>query len=144
MKRKTIYFICPKNSTRTQMAEGFAKKYLEINEWNVRSGGTEQTDLNQMAVKVMAEEGVDIGNQTTDLIDLEMLEYSDIVITLCSGVSQRYLEVNDGIRKEHWSFEDPTLAQGTEEEQLEVFRRVRDAIASRIKEFAEVESQYFN
>lgn len=139
MKSKMIYFLCTGNSARSQMAEGFAKEYLDIDQWIVQSAGLEQHGLNQLAVKAMAEIGIEIGNQTSDLIDLEVLNHSDLAVTLCDDARSRCPVTPPEVRREHWGFEDPALAEGTEEEKLEVFRQVRDAIGARIKEFAEVE-----
>ncbi len=134
-----IYFLGTGNSARSQIAEGFAKEYLNIDQWIVRSAGLEQHGLNQLAVKAMAEIGIEIGNQTSDLIDLEVLNHSDLAVTLSDDARSHYPVTPPEVRREHWGFEDPALAEGTEEEKLEVFRQVRDAIGARIKEFAEVE-----
>lgn len=139
MKRKTIYFLCTGNSARSQMAEGFAKEYLDIDKWTVRSGGIEQHGLNPLAIQVMSEIGIEIGNQTSDLMDLEVLNHSDLAVTLCGDARERCPITPPEVRREHWGFEDPARAEGTEEEKLEVFRRVRDAIGVRVKEFAEIE-----
>lgn len=139
MKRKTIYFLCTGNSARSQMAEGFAKEYLDVDEWNVRSGGIEQHGLNQLAVEAMAELDIDIGNQTSELMDLEVLNHSELAVTLCGDARDRCPVTPPEVRLEHWGFEDPALAEGSKEEKMEVFRRVRDAIEHRIQEFAEIE-----
>ena len=70
MSKKTLYFLCTGNSCRSQMAEGWAKKYLN-DEWEVHSAGIEAHELNLNAVKAMNEVGVDISNQTSDIIDPE-------------------------------------------------------------------------
>ena len=67
---KKIYFLCTGNSCRSQIAEGFAKKYLD-DSWEIRSAGVETHGLNPRAVAVMEESGIDISNQTSDLIDLD-------------------------------------------------------------------------
>ena len=73
MSKKTIYFLCTGNSCRSQMAEGWAKKYLS-DEWEVRSAGIEAHGLNPNAVKAMNEAGIDISNQTSDIIDPEIFK----------------------------------------------------------------------
>ncbi|MED4420510.1 arsenate reductase, partial [Schinkia azotoformans] len=70
--KKTIYFLCTGNSCRSQMAEGWAKKYLG-DEWDVKSAGIEAHGLNQNAVKAMKEVGVDISTQTSDIINPDIL-----------------------------------------------------------------------
>ena len=67
MSKKSIYFLCTGNSCRSQMAEGWAKKYLN-NEWEVQSAGIEAHGLNSNAVKAKKEVGLDISNQTSDII----------------------------------------------------------------------------
>ncbi len=80
--KKTIYFLCTGNSCRSQMAEGWAKKHLG-DEWEVKSAGLEAHGLNPNAVRVMKEAGIDISNQTSDVIDPEILNNADLVVTLC-------------------------------------------------------------
>ncbi len=82
MSKKTIYFLCTGNSCRSQMAEGWAKKHLG-DEWNVYSAGIEAHGLNPNAVKAMREAGIDISEQTSDIIDPDILHNADLVITLC-------------------------------------------------------------
>src|SRR5699024_7068919 len=72
MAKKTIYFLCTGNSCRSQMAEGWAKKYLG-DDWEVRSAGIEVHGLNPNAVKAMKEVGVDISSQKSEIIDTDYL-----------------------------------------------------------------------
>lgn len=136
MKRKKIIcFLCTGNSCRSQMAEGFGKKYLG-ERFDVYSAGLEAHGLNPKAVKVMAEKGIDISNQTSDPIDPELLQKADYVITLCGDAHERCPVTPLYVKRDHWGFDDPAKAQGTEEEVWEVFRRVRDQIEARIKRFS--------
>ncbi|AHF06263.1 arsenate reductase (thioredoxin) [Desulfitobacterium metallireducens] len=135
MNKKTIYFICTGNSCRSQIGEGFGKKYLD-HEYNVYSAGIEAHGLNPLAVKVMAEVGVDISGQTSDVINLEQLNQADYVITLCGDAHDRCPMTPPHVKRDHWGFEDPARAEGSDEERLQVFRRVRDEIEERIKQFA--------
>lgn len=136
MPKKSIYFLCTGNSCRSQMAEGWAKKYLGP-EWEVRSAGIEAHGLNAKAVKAMAEVGIDISNQTSDIIDNEYLNQATIAVTLCGDAKDRCPVTPPQVKREHWGFEDPAKATGTEDEIWIVFRRVRDEIGDRIKHFAE-------
>lgn len=135
MSSKTIYFICTGNSCRSQIAEGFGKKYLG-KQHSVYSAGVEAHGLNPWAVKVMAEVGVDISEQTSDVIDPALLNHADYVITLCGDAHDRCPMTPPHVKRDHWGFEDPARAEGSEEERLNVFRRVRDEIEERIKRFA--------
>jgi arsenate reductase len=136
MDKKIIYFLCTGNSCRSQMAEGFGKKYLG-DRIDVYSAGIEAHGLNPKAVKVMAEKGIDISNQTSDIIDPELLNKADYVITLCGDANDKCPMTPPHVHRDHWGFEDPAKAQGTEEEVWEVFRRIRDQIEERIRRFAE-------
>ncbi|MGJ9459101.1 arsenate reductase (thioredoxin) [Oceanobacillus sp. CF4.6] len=136
MNKKTIYFLCTGNSCRSQMAEGWAKKYLG-DEWSVRSAGIEAHGLNPNAVKAMNEAGVDISNQKSEKIDTEFLDHATLAVTLCGDAADRCPMTPPQVKREHWGFDDPAKAEGTEEEVWKVFQRVRDEIGDRIKRFAE-------
>ncbi|MFI2855714.1 arsenate reductase (thioredoxin) [Paenibacillus sp. JSM ZJ436] len=135
MDKKTLYFLCTGNSCRSQMAEGWAKKHLG-EEWNVYSAGIEAHGLNPNAVKAMAEVGIDISNQTSDIIDMDLLNRADFVVTLCGDAADKCPMTPPHVRREHWGFDDPAKALGNEEEKWAVFQRVRDQIGSRIQQFA--------
>lgn len=136
MSKKTIYFLCTGNSCRSQMAEGFGKHYLS-DEWEVYSAGIEAHGLNPNAVKAMNEVGIDISDQTSDLIHVDMLNNADFVVTLCGDAADKCPLTPAHVKRDHWGFDDPAKAEGTEEERWMVFQRVRDEIGTRIKKFAE-------
>ena len=135
-KTKTIYFLCTGNSCRSQMAEGWAKQIFG-DQWEVKSAGIEAHGLNPKAVKAMKEAGVDISNQTSDIIDSEILEKSDLVVTLCGDAADKCPVTPPHVKRDHWGFDDPAKATGTEEEKWNTFTRVRDEIRDRIKQFSE-------
>ncbi len=118
------------------MAEGFAKKYLG-NKYDVLSAGIEAHGLNTNAIKAMEEVGVDISNQTSDIIDFEILNKADYVVTLCGDANDNCPMTPSHVQREYWGFDDPARAKGTPKEKWVVFQRVRDEIESKIKEFAE-------
>ncbi|GAK12464.1 arsenate reductase (thioredoxin) [Geomicrobium sp. JCM 19039] len=134
--KKTIYFLCTGNSCRSQMAEGFAKQYLQEG-WNVYSAGIEAHGLNPNAVKAMKEVGIDISGQTSDIIDAKLLNKADLVVTLCGDAADRCPVTPPHVKREHWGFDDPAKAEGTKEEQWAVFKRVRDEIRGSIEHFSE-------
>ncbi len=136
MSKKTLYFLCTGNSCRSQIAEGWGKVYLN-EEWNIYSAGIEAHGLNPNAVKAMSEVGIDISNQTSDIIDLDILNHADFVVTLCGDAADKCPITPPHVRREHWGFEDPAKTQGTEAEKWAFFQRVRDEIGDRIKYFAE-------
>ena len=118
------------------MAEGWAKQHLG-DDWNVYSAGIEAHGLNPNAVKAMNEVGIDISKQTSDVIDPALLNQADLVVTLCGDAADRCPVTPPHVRREHWGFDDPAKAQGTDEEKWAVFQRVRDQIGERIQTFAE-------
>ncbi|WP_035100516.1 arsenate reductase (thioredoxin) [Aneurinibacillus terranovensis] len=134
--RKIIYFLCTGNSCRSQMAEGFGKRYLG-DEYDVYSAGIEAHGLNPNAVKAMAEKEIDISNQTSDMIDPELLNKADYVVTLCGDANDKCPVTPPHVKRDHWGFDDPAKATGTEEEKWAFFQRVRDEIEERIQRFAE-------
>lgn len=135
MTNKTIYFLCTGNSCRSQMAEGWAKKYLG-DDWTVYSAGIEAHGLNPNAVKAMAEVDIDISKQTSDTIHMDLLNNSDMIVTLCGDAADRCPTTPPHLRREHWGFDDPAKAEGTDEEKWAFFQRVRDEIGERIHAFA--------
>ncbi|WP_423801323.1 arsenate reductase (thioredoxin) [Neobacillus sp. SAB-20_R2A] len=136
MTKNAIYFLCTGNSCRSQMAEGWAKKYLADN-WDVKSAGLEAHGLNPNAVKAMKEAGIDISKQTSDVIDLEILNNVDLVVTLCGHAADNCPVTPPHVKRVHWGFDDPAKAEGTDEEKWALFQRVRDEIGERIKRFSE-------
>ncbi|OWR30944.1 arsenate reductase (thioredoxin) [Saccharibacillus sp. O23] len=134
MSKKTLYFLCTGNSCRSQMAEAWGKKYLG-DKWEVKSAGIEAHGLNPKAVKAMAEAGIDISRQTSDVIDPHILNHADFVVTLCGDAADKCPVTPPTVRREHWGFDDPAKAEGTDEEKWETFQRVRDEIEARIRVF---------
>lgn len=132
-----VYFLCTGNSCRSQIADGFLNT-LGSHLYEVKSAGLEAHGLNPRAVQVMQEAGVDISSNHSDVIDPEILNRADYVITLCGHADEHCPVVrNPDVIKWHWGFEDPAKATGTEEEIMTQFRHVRDAIKTRIEQFIE-------
>lgn len=130
-----VYFLCTGNSCRSQIADGFLKE-LGGDKYEVKSAGLEAHGLNPRAVQVMREAGVDISQHTSDVIDPEVLNRADYVITLCGHADEHCPVIrNHNVAKLHWGFDDPAKATGTEEEIMKQFRAVRDAIKSRMERF---------
>lgn len=138
MTKNILYFLCTGNSCRSQMADGWAQKYLP-EDWEVYSAGIETHGVNPNAIKAMNEVGIDISHHTSDLINPEILNKATLVVTLCGDAADKCPMTPPGVRREHWGFEDPAKATGTEEEKWAVFQQVRDAIGARIKQFVNEE-----
>lgn len=135
MSKKTLYFLCTGNACRSQMAEGFGRKYVS-DKYDVLSAGIEAHGVNPQAIKAMNEVGIDISHQTSDVIDQAILNEADLVITLCGDADDHCPNTPPHTVRWHWGFDDPAKAEGTDEEKWEVFRSVRDGIEERIKAFA--------
>lgn len=134
-KKKLVYFLCTGNSCRSQMADGFLRA-LGSERYEVKSAGLEAHGLNPRAVQVMQEDGFDIRHHQSSVIDPKILNQSDYVITLCGHADEHCPVIsNSSVIKWHWGFDDPAKAMGTEEEIMEQFRLVRDAIKDRIEAF---------
>ncbi|MDP5275753.1 arsenate reductase (thioredoxin) [Chengkuizengella axinellae] len=137
--KKLVYFLCTGNSCRSQMADGFLKA-LGSEKYEVKSAGLEAHGLNPRAVQVMKEAGIDISNNSSDVIDPEILNQADYVITLCGHADEHCPVIsNQNVIKWHWGFDDPAKATGTEEEIMEQFKEVRDSIKNRIETFVETD-----
>lgn len=125
-----ILFLCTGNSCRSQMAEGWTRA-LHPDRIEVYSAGTEKHGLNQRAVKVMQEAGVDISSQYSKTVDELPTRDFDYVVTVCGHAEENCPFFPGKVRRVHHGFDDPPrLTQGakSEEEVLEAYRRVRDEI----------------
>jgi arsenate reductase len=131
-----ILFICTGNSCRSQMAEGFAK-YLRKDVMEPFSAGTAPKELDQRAVKVMAEAGIDISGHRSKHVD-ELADINfDYVVTVCDDAREQCPLFTGKAKTLHVSFEDPAAATGTPEEVLAVFRKVRDQIKAFVEKLPE-------
>jgi arsenate reductase len=130
-EKKRVLFLCTHNSARSQMAEGWLR-HLAGDRFEVSSAGTEQTRVRPLAVRAMAEVGVDIAGHESKTLDRFLDQPWDYVITVCDDANEACPLFPGGQKRLHWSFPDPSKASGTEGEQLAVYRRVRDAVRARI------------
>jgi arsenate reductase len=128
MKKTKILFLCTGNSCRSQMAEGWAR-HLKGDVIEAYSAGIEKHGLNPMAVKAMAEAGVDISGQYSKVIEELPVQQFDYVITLCGHANETCPFVPGP--KIHRGFDDPpklATEAKSEEEAMVHYRRVRDEI----------------
>jgi arsenate reductase len=136
---KNIMFLCTGNSCRSQMAEGFCRKYWG-KEFNVFSAGTKKHGMNERAVKVMKEVGVDISTHFSKTVE-ELPEVTfDYVITVCDAAKETCPYFSGG-KIIHVGFQDPpalTKNMQDEEEILDTYRRVRDEIEVAIKQLKNI------
>jgi len=118
------------------MAEGWLRK-LGGDRFEAFSAGIEMHGKNQRAITVMQEAGVDISAQESELFDPELLNTIDLLVTVCCHADEHCPVVPATCEKQHWPFDDPAKATGTENEIMNEFRRVRDQIRARIEPFVE-------
>ncbi len=130
-QRSRVLFLCTHNSARSQMAEGLLR-HLAGDRFEAMSAGTEATHVRPLAVRAMDEIGVDISGQESKTLERYLGEPFDYVITVCDDANEACPVFPGAKNRLHWSFEDPSRAEGSEEERLAVFRLVRDRIADRV------------
>lgn len=123
-----ILILCTGNSCRSQMAHGFLQSFDK--NLYVRSAGTEASGkLNEKAVAVMREIGIDISHHTSDSVDLYLDQEWDYVITVCGGANEACPAFMGKVKhRVHMGFEDPSEATGSDEYVWNEFRRIRDGI----------------
>src|SRR5919197_3762117 len=131
-KRQRVLFLCTHHSARSQMAEGLLRQ-LGGDRFQVFSAGTEATQIRPLAIRAMAELGIDISGQESKILDRYLDQPFDKVITVCDQANEACPIFFGAKERLHWSFPDPSKATGTEQEQLAVYRQVRDAIRERIE-----------
>jgi arsenate reductase len=130
VKKIRILFVCIHNSARSQIAEAYVKKFGK-DHFEAESAGLEPGKLNPLAVEVMKEDGIDIsGNTSKSVFDFfRQGRLYDYVVTVCDESSGQQCPIFPGIvRRQHWSFADPSSFDGTYEEKLAQTRTVRDQI----------------
>jgi arsenate reductase (thioredoxin) len=130
--RARVLFLCTHNSARSQMAEGMLR-HLGGERFEVHSAGTEATHVRPLAIRAMDEIGIDISRQESKRLERYLEESFDYVITVCDDANEACPFFPGAANRLHWSFEDPSRAKGSEEEQLAVFRSVRDRIKDRVQ-----------
>lgn len=129
-----ILFLCTGNSCRSQMAEGYGRA-LGADVIQVRSAGIEAHGKNPRAIAAMATDGVDISQQESTRLTPDMLEWANLLVTVCGHADEHCPLPPPGVAKQHWPFDDPAKATGTEAEIEAAFHRTRDLIKSRVQGF---------
>lgn len=134
-----ILFVCTGNSCRSQMAEGFLR-HLAGDRFDVASAGTHPAGLNPEAIAAMREIGIDISPHRSKGIGEVIGQPFDHVITVCDRAKESCPIFPEATCVHHWPFDDPATATGSPEERKAIFRRVRDKIAERIRQFIDENS----
>ena len=128
-----VLFLCTHNSARSQMAEGLLRQ-LGRDRFEAFSAGTEPSQVRPLAIRAMAEVGMDISGQESKTLDRYPDQPSDKVITVCDEANETCPVFFGAKERLHWSFPDPSQVTGTEDEQLAAYRAVRDGIRLRIEQ----------
>ena len=134
MNKERVLFLCTHNSARSQMAEGFLRS-MAGDRFEAQSAGTEKTSVHPLAIRVMAERGIDISGQTSKVYEGLLQKPWDYLVTVCDDANERCPFIPGVEKRLHWSFPDPSRAIGSDEERLVAFRKVRDQIEMRLAEW---------
>lgn len=126
--KPTILVLCTGNSCRSHLAEGILRAALGQSHRVASAGSKPAGYVHPLAIRVLAEIGIDISAHRSKHLDELLHEDIETVITVCGNADQACPMFPGQVNRHHFPFDDPAHATGTEEEQLEVFRRVRDEI----------------
>jgi arsenate reductase (thioredoxin) len=123
-----ILILCTGNSCRSHLAEGILRRALGDG-FRVESAGSKPAGyVHPLAIRALEEIGVDVSGHHSKHMELFLADEVETVITVCGNADQACPVFPGQISRHHWPFDDPAHASGTEEEQMHVFRRVRDEI----------------
>lgn len=128
-----VLFLCTGNSCRSQMAEGYARTLGE-GVIEAQSAGIEAHGQNPRAIAAMAADGVDISAQESTRLNDAMLDWADIVVTVCGHADEHCPVLPPGVRKKHWPLEDPAKATGPEAAITATFAQARDEIKQQVSD----------
>jgi arsenate reductase len=133
MLKPKILFLCTGNAARSQIAEGWLK-HLAGERFEVLSAGIAPQGLHPLAVEVMREVGIDISRQQSKHVRQFLGVSIGYVITVCDN-AREHCPVFGAYTYLHWGLDDPAAVLGSDEQKIAAFRRVRDQIAIRVREF---------
>ncbi len=130
-----ILVLCTGNSCRSQMAHGFLKSFDPA--LVVYSAGTKpEKEVNPVAVRVMHEVGIDISNHIPVHVDDYIDKSFDYIVTVCDDANESCPVFSGNVKQRaHFGFKDPAIFKGNEDEELDYYRKIRDQIMEKFKEF---------
>jgi len=131
-----VLILCTGNSARSQMAEGLLR-HGGGPDYEVFSAGTQPTHVRPEAVQVMAEIGIDISGHRSKSVEEFAGHHFDYVITVCDNARESCPVFPAAPKRIHWSLNDPAALHGSEEQRLAEFRRIRDQLRIRLRQFAQ-------
>jgi arsenate reductase len=132
--KKRVLFLCTSNSCRSQMAEALVNHDLG-DRFEAFSAGTSPKAPHPLALRVLNEIGIDHSAARSKSMNEFAGQAFDFVITLCDSANEACPLFFGGVRRAHLGFDDPASAEGTEEEKLAIFRRVRDEIRVQVEAY---------
>ncbi len=133
--QKRVLILCTGNSARSQMAEGLWNKYGQ-GAWQAQSAGSSPAGyVHPLAIKAMAEMGIDISQGRSKRVDEVSGESFDLVVTVCDQAREACPVLAGAKELLHWSFDDPAASKGGYDEELWAFRRVRDEIVTKVRDY---------
>jgi arsenate reductase len=134
--KPTVLILCTGNSCRSHMAEGILRAAAgDI--LDVQSAGSKPAGyVHPLAIQALAEIGIDISAHHSKHMDEFLSQDVETVITVCGNADQACPMFPGQMNRHHWGFDDPAHATGNEEEQMAVFRRVRDEIGRVFEAYA--------
>ena len=128
----SVLILCTGNSCRSQMAEGWINHELG-DTWMARSAGTDPAEhVHPLAVRAMAEVGIDISDGIPEMVSRYLDQPWDLVITVCDSAKETCPVFSGPVEQIHISLPDPADAEGSDDERMAMFRAVRDAIRERL------------
>jgi arsenate reductase len=133
--KKQVLILCTGNSARSQMAEGLLR-HDAGERFDVESAGTKPSMVRPEAIAAMTEIGIDISGQRSKHVDEFEGQKFDYVITVCDNAREACPVFFGAVKRLHHSFDDPAAVEGTENERLATFRRVRDELRAYLADFA--------
>ncbi|MFC2098073.1 arsenate reductase ArsC [Bacteroidota bacterium] len=128
-----ILILCTGNSCRSQMAEGYLNHFAD-RRFSFYSAGIENHGVNNLAIRVMKEDGIDISSHTSNLLDDYKKINFDYLITVCDNADEKCPIFHGNTKRIHKSFPDPAKVIGNKDQIEEEFRNVRDQIKLFCKE----------
>jgi|ERR1043166_695411 arsenate reductase len=134
--KPVILILCTGNSCRSQMAEGILRAAAGDIVAVCSAGSKPAGYVHPLAIQVMAEVGIDITGQTSKSLSEFLRQRIETVITICPEAEKGCPVFPGEVARLHWPFDDPAQAVGTEQEQMAVFRRVRDQMRTAFENFA--------
>ncbi|HEX5423844.1 MAG TPA: arsenate reductase ArsC [Candidatus Acidoferrales bacterium] len=133
-QKPRVLFLSTGDATRSPVAEGFLRS-LTSDRFEVASAGVEPGALNPLASEVMKEAGIDISGQQPQRIAQSLRERFGYVLAICDTARERSPIFPFTLNFRHWSIVDPNTAVCLPDRGTEVFRRVRDEIKNKVKQF---------